>query len=197
MDTDTMTRDPQSGLYSSGLKKLLAPTGRVYQKPKDIASLWNALRNMESGAVTAPGYYGLTLEVQLRGLTTEDLEAEDNKELMVTDSEVPNFLTHDFRDDIAAEITGTNYTAGGVALTTTDITLATTILTFDAQDTLYSNITITSGNAMAGVIFFNVGTAATDNLVCLQDFVTDADATAADFTIQHHVNGIFTIDFSP
>ena len=65
-------------------------------------------------AITTAGHYGLTLEKQLIDTAGQSMEAETHKELMVTDSEVPNFTTHDFRDDIAAEITATNYSAGGV-----------------------------------------------------------------------------------
>ena len=148
-------------------------------------------------AITAAGHYGLTLEKQLIDTAGQSMEAETHKELMVTDSEVPNFTTHDFRDDIAAEITATNYSAGGVTVTGTEITLAAGLLTFDMADTVYTNITHTSAGLMAGVFFFNVGTAATDQLVLLQDFITAATATAANFTIQHAAGGVETIDYVP
>jgi len=148
-------------------------------------------------AVTAAGLYGLTLEKMMIDTLGQSIEAETHKELMVHDAEVPNFDTHDFRADILAEITGTNYSAGGVTVTGTEVTLATGTLTFDMANTVFSNITINSANAMAGVFYTNVGTGATDQLVCLQDFVTAADATAADFTIQHSGTGVFTLDYTP
>jgi len=146
-------------------------------------------------AITKAGMYGLTLEKMLIDTAAQSMEAETHKELMVTDTYTHNYTTHDFRDDITNEVTGTGYTAGGVTVTATEITLASDVLTFDAADTVYTTVTVTS--AMAGVFYFNVGTAATDQLVLLQDFVTAASSTAANFTIQHAATGLLTISFAP
>lgn len=48
-------------------------------------------------AITKSGLYGLTLEKMFIDTAAESLEAEDNKELMVTDTEAPNFTTHNSR----------------------------------------------------------------------------------------------------
>lgn len=146
-------------------------------------------------AITAAGMFGLTLEKMLIDTAAQSMEAETHKELMTIDTYTPDFTVHDFRDDVTNEVSGTGYTAGGVAVTATEITLATGTLTFDAADTVYTTVTIT--NAMAGVFYFNVGTAATDQLILLQDFVTAASSTAANFTIQHAATGLLTIDFTP
>lgn len=146
-------------------------------------------------AIIAAGLFGLTLEKMLIDTAGQSLEAETHKELMTTDTYTPDFNAHDFRNDVTNEVTGTNYTAGGVTVTSTEVTISAGTLTFDAADTVYTNVTV--ANAMAGVFYFNVGTSATDQLVVLQDFVTAASATAADFTIQHAAGGIFTIDFTP
>ena len=148
-------------------------------------------------SITAAGLYGLTLEKFLIDTAGESLEAEDHFEALVTDSYTPNFDTHDFFNDLTNEVTGTNYTSGGVAVTSTEITLSSGTLTFDAADTTYSTVTIT--DAMAGVIATSVSTpaAATNQLVVLQDFVTAASATAANFVIQHSASGIFTWDYTP
>jgi hypothetical protein len=146
-------------------------------------------------AVTASGLYGLTLEKFFIDTAGESMEAEDNKVLMVTDTEAPNFDTHDFRADIAAEVTGTGYTLGGNAITATEITLAAGLLTFDGADVSWPASTITS--AMAAVGYTNVGTAATDQLVWLSDFVTAASSSAGTFTIQWAAGGIWTIDYTP
>jgi hypothetical protein len=146
-------------------------------------------------SITAAGLYGLTIEKMLIDTAGQSLEAETHKELLVQDAYTPAFDTHDFRDDVTNEVSGTGYTAGGVTVTATEITLAAGTLTFDMADTVYTTVTIT--DAMAGIHYFNVGTAATDQLVVLQDFVTSASATAANFTIQHHANGVATIDYTP
>jgi hypothetical protein len=146
-------------------------------------------------AVVASGLYGLSLEKMMIDTLGESLEAEDNKVLMVTDTEAPNFDTHDFRADIAAEVTGTGYTSGGVAITSTEITLASGVLTFDSADPSWSSSTI--ANAMAAVGYTNVGSAATDQLIWLSDFVTAASSSSGTFTIQVAAAGWFTIDYTP
>ena len=145
--------------------------------------------------ITASGLYGLSLEKMMINTLGESLEAEDNKVLMVTDSEAPNFDTHDFRADILAEVTGTGYTAGGTALTTTEITLSAGVLTFDAADVSWASSTI--ANAMAAVLYTNVGTAATDQLILLSDFVTAASTTNGTFSVQWSASGLMSLDYTP
>lgn len=159
-----------------------------------LRSVWHQLRHNEDGVITA-GLFGLQIEKHFVGGTTESMEAEDNKELLTTDTYTPDFTLHDFRDDVTNEVVGTNYTSGGVAVTSTEITLSGGLLTYDQADTVYTNVTISS--VMAGVWYALVGTAATDQLWAVQDFTTAASATAADFTIQHAGGGVFTLDYTP
>lgn len=143
-------------------------------------------------AITQPGAYALTWEKMFIDTAAQTMEAETHKEGLVTDTHAPDFDLDDFFDDVDNEVTGTNYTTGGVAVTGTEWTIATGLMTYDATDVVYSNVTIS--NAMAGIFYFNVGSAATDQLLLLQDFVTAASATAADFTIQHAGTGVATLD---
>lgn len=145
--------------------------------------------------VTASGLYGLSLEKIFIDTLGESLEAEDQKVLLVSDSEAPNFDTHDFRADITAEVTGTNWASGGVALTGTEITLASGVLTFDATDVSVANTTLS--NAMAAVFYTNVGSAATDQLISLHDFVTAVSTSAGTFGIAWHSSGLWTLDYTP
>ena len=146
-------------------------------------------------AVTASGLYGLSLEKMMIDTLGQSMEAETHKVLMVTDTEAPNFDTHDFRADIAAEVTGTNYTPGGTTMTATEVTLASGVLTFDGADVSWASSTIS--NAMAAVGYTNVGSAATDQLIWLSDFVTAASSSSGTFTIQVAAAGWFTIDYTP
>lgn len=146
-------------------------------------------------AVTASGMYGLTLEKIFIDTAGETLEAEDNKTLLVTNSESPNFDTHDFRADIAAEVSGTGYTAGGAALTTTEITLSSGVLTFDAADSAWAASTISA--ARAAVHYFVTGNSATDMLVYLINFGADVSTSSGTLTIQYNASGIFTLDYTP
>lgn len=151
-------------------------------------------------AITASGLYGLTLEkfLNVTSLPTNGLESETAvKVLMVTDSETPDFTADDFRDDVTAnEVSGTGYTAGGNTLTSTEITLSSGVLTYDAADSSWSSSTIS--NAMAAVGYFARGGASSaDELIFLSDFVTAASTSNGTFAVQWHASGIFTVDFTP
>lgn len=146
-------------------------------------------------AITASGLYGLTLEKMLINTSAESWEAEDNKVLLVTDTYTHDYTVHDFHNDITNEVTGTNYTAGGNALTATEITLAAGLLTFDAADASWPSSTI--ANAMAAIHYFNVGTSATDQLGLLSDFVTAVSTTNGTLSVQWAAAGLYTIDFTP
>jgi hypothetical protein len=146
-------------------------------------------------AITASGVYGLSLEKMMIDTLGESLEAEDNKVMLDSDTDTPNFDTHDFRADVATEVTGTNWAAGGVALTGTEITLASGVLTFDATDVSVASTTIS--NAMASILYTNVGASATDQLIMLHDFVTAVSTSNGTFGIQWHSSGLMTLDYTP
>lgn len=151
-------------------------------------------------SITTSGLYGLTLEkfLNITSLPASGLESETAvKVLMVTDSETPDFSADNFRDDVTAnEVSGTGYSAGGVVLTTTELTVSSGILTYDAGDSSWAASTI--ANAMAAVGYFARGGADTaDELVFLSDFVAAASSSGGTFTIQWHATGIFTVDFVP
>jgi hypothetical protein len=94
----------------------------------------------------------------------------------------------------AYEITAfTNYTALGKALGTT--TLTTTAgsgktITFDSPDVTWTTATLTARGA---VVYKDTGNVATSPVVAFLDFGADVPATAGDFTIAWHVNGIATV----
>jgi hypothetical protein len=149
-------------------------------------------------AITASGLYGLTLEKMLIDTVALSLESEtDLKGLLELDTYTPDFNADDFRDSVTTdEASGTGYTAGGNALTTTEVTIAAGVLTYDAADASWASSTI--ANAMAEVGYFARGGASTaDELVFLSDFVTAASSSGGTFTIQRSASGIFTVDFTP
>lgn len=150
-------------------------------------------------AITASGMYGLTLEkfFNATSMPTSGLESETAvKGLLVTDSESPNFDTHNFRDDITAEVTGTNYTAGGTTLTSTELTIASGVLTYDSADPSWASSTI--ANAMALVAYFARGGASSaDELLFLSDFVTAVSTNNGALLVQVHANGWWTNDYTP
>ena len=144
-------------------------------------------------AITASGLFGLTLEKCFNNGAALNLEAEDNKCAMITDSATPDFTTHDFWNDLSAnEVSGAGYSTGGVAYTATEITLSGGVLTYDAADVSWAASTITSAMAAVGY-----AAAVTNELIFLSDFVTAASTTSGTFTIQWNASGIFTLDFTP
>ena len=146
-------------------------------------------------AITASGIY-LPTEEKIRIDTLgQSYEAETHKGMLVLDAYTHNYDTHDFRDDITNEASGTGYTAGGVALTATEITLASGTLTFDMADPSWASSSI--ANAMALVHYFNVGSAATDALGFLLDFVTAVTTSNGTLQVQIHTSGAYTIDLTP
>lgn len=144
-------------------------------------------------SITASGLFGLTLEKCLNNGAAINLEAETYKCAMITDTETPNFDTDATWADLSAnEVSGAGYTAGGVAYTSTEITLSGGTLKYDAADVSWASSTITS--AMAGVGY---ASGVADELIFLSDFVTAASTTAGTFTIQWNASGIFTLDYTP
>ncbi|MGB8275587.1 MAG: hypothetical protein WCF16_10010, partial [Alphaproteobacteria bacterium] len=61
-----------------------------------------------------------------------DLDTDTLKVMLTTATYSPNQATHDFKDDVTNEVSGTNYTAGGAALGTQTVTLSSGTVTFDA-----------------------------------------------------------------
>ncbi len=149
-------------------------------------------------AITASGLYGLTLEKMFIDTAAQSLEAETHKGMLVLDAYTPNFDTDAFRSVIVNEATGTGYTAGGVTLTTTEITVASPAagtLKWDHDDPQWASSTI--ANAMALVDYFNVGTAATDQLVSLSDFVTAVSTTNGLLLVSIAAGGVLNLDYTP
>jgi hypothetical protein len=148
-------------------------------------------------AITASGLYGLTLEKMLIDTAALSLESETVvKGLLELDAYTHDYNAHDFRNDVTAnEASGTGYTAGGVVLTGTEITISGGVLTYDANDSSWASSTI--ANAMAEIGYLVVGADTTDMLVWLSDFVTAASSSGGTFTIQRAAGGIFTVDFTP
>jgi len=77
------------------------------------------------------------------------------------------------------EVSGTNYTAKGAALTRVDPTTSGTTAFTDFANLTFSNATVTA----RGCLIFNES-ASGDPAVCALDFGGDKTSTAGDFTIQ-------------
>lgn len=123
-----------------------------------------------------------------------DLNSDQIKGLITTNSYTPNKDTHRYLSDVTNEITGTNYPAGGVVIGTPTIVWdsANQRFVFDANDVLLSNVTFTGGRRF--VIYDNTpSTSATKPLISWTDFGADQSPAGLDFAINWHADGIFKI----
>jgi len=149
-------------------------------------------------AITASGIYAVTFEKQMIDTLGQSFEAETHKALMTTDTYTPAFDTHDFRDDVTNEVTGTGYTLGGNTVITTDITIGSPAAgqtKLDFADPSWPASTIAS--AMCLIHYYNVGSAATDPLSLLLDFVTAVSTTNGTLLVQIAANGAAYYDLTP
>ena len=81
------------------------------------------------------------------------------------------------------EVSGTNYTAGGAALTRVDPTSSGTTAFTDFSDLTFSTATITANGALIYNTTTGSGSSTTDSIIVLA-FGGDKTSTAGDFTIQ-------------
>jgi hypothetical protein len=124
--------------------------------------------------------YNSAIDEMARG----DIEFDTDtfKAMLVTSSYTPNKDTHDFRNDVTDEVTGTGYTAGGVttACTVTKDT-ANDRVTLQFAAVSWATSTIT---ARALVIYKSRGGASSaDELVAYNDFGSDVSSTAGTFSV--------------
>ncbi len=114
--------------------------------------------------------------------------------LVSSDPSEGNLDAYDFRDDIANEVIGTGYTAGGVAATVTvgsvDTANDRTPVTITDLTNAWTGSTIT---AVGGWLYKVVGSAATDQLVAFVDFGGTVTSTVGNFSVAFttpiYVNG--------
>jgi hypothetical protein len=146
-------------------------------------------------AVTASGLFVLTFRDILDASQLAVNTGSDTiKVAMITNSSTPNFETHDHWSDLSGnEVSGTNYSAGGVALASITLANASGTLKFDAADTTWSTATISS--ARAAVVYDD--TLTNDPLICLVNFGADYASSAGTFQITWNASGIWTIDLTP
>ena len=122
-----------------------------------------------------------------------NLATDAVKMMLVGSAYTPNIDTHAKRSDVTNEVSGTGYTAGGIALVNKTVTMNTTSDkgVFDADDVTLPNATITARGA---VLYKARGCASSaDELIAYLDFGADITSTAGNFNIAFDANGIITI----
>jgi hypothetical protein len=152
-------------------------------------------------AITASGLFVATfLSVFNASQEPINLVSDSVKVALFTNSVTPNFSTN---TSYAAapytsnQVTGTGYSAGGVALATKTFTETPTgNITFDADDSSWGGATFSS--VRGALIWDDTPTSPTaDPALCLVNFGSDYSVSSGTFTIQWAATGIFTIDITP
>lgn len=122
-----------------------------------------------------------------------DYDSDSIKVMLTTSTYTPDQDVHDYKDDVTNEITGTGYTAAGVALTTKTVTYtgATNKHVLDADDVQWTTATFTMRNAV--IYDATPATDATRPLIGYQSESGDVSVTAGTFTLQWSASGIVEI----
>ena len=111
-----------------------------------------------------------------------DFDTDTFNAMLVTSSYTPNKDTHDFRDDVTNEVSGTVYTAGGVAsaVTVTKDT-ANDKVTIQLGAVSWASSTITA----RGCVYYKSrgGASSADELVCYADFGSDVSSSGGTFSV--------------
>lgn len=143
-------------------------------------------------AVTAK-WYGQSL---LKALNKEiNWSADTIKVMLCTSAYVPNQDTHIYKDvSVTSEVTGTGYTAGGVALASKTMTYdaPTNVIALDAADVTWASSTITARYA----IIYDDSPASNKPLLAYVDFGADQASNNGNFTITWDAAGIMKITVS-
>lgn len=126
-------------------------------------------------------WYGNGLLNMAKGLI--DLDTDTFKIMLTTSTYTPVKDTHDFRDDVTNEVTGTGYTSGGATLAGVSVTYdaATDQVQISWTDPTWSGSTITARTA---VIYKSRGGASSaDELLAYCTESGDIISTGGVFTV--------------
>lgn len=121
-----------------------------------------------------------------------DFDTDTIKLALCTSAFSPSAITMAAFNSVTNEVSGTNYTAGGVTLTSPTVADSSGTITFDAADYTFSQSATGFSNARYGVIYKSTGTAATSTLIAWIDFGSDKGNVDGDFTVAWNTSGIAT-----
>lgn len=149
-------------------------------------------------AVTASGLFIPTfMDVLDTTQLALDLDLETHKLALFSNGITPNFSTdtaYGVAPYNANEVSGTNWAAGGVALTGTALSESPTgSLMWDATDVSVASTTLTA--ARCALIYADA--LAGNNAIVLVNFGADYSTSNGTMAIQWASGGIFAIDLTP
>lgn len=116
------------------------------------------------------------------------------KVALVPSSDAPVQATDNYFNDVASEVSGTNYAAGGATLASKTLTMGTGVTTFDAADITWSQSGTGFTTARYAVLYKDsAGASSTDLLIAYADFGSDKGNVSGDLVLQMDATGIFTV----
>ena len=119
-----------------------------------------------------------------------DIDTDSLKLLLASADQSGNLNTHQDRADVTQEVTGTNYSAGGVAVSGVTVTASAGTVTIDATDVTFSNVTIAA--IRGSILYKSSGTDTTDLLIAWHDHGAQS-VTTADYIVQWNASGLWTM----
>lgn len=141
-------------------------------------------------AVTAKAYGQLPLHLWKKLI---DWVNDDIRCRLHTSSYTPDQDTHDFVNDLSAEIADAGYTAGGQTLTSKTLTYdaPTNTTTLDCADPTWTTVSFTVRTATFADQ--TPGTDATRPLICYQQDSANVVSTNGNFVVQINAGGLLTM----
>lgn len=147
-------------------------------------------------AVTAKMYaYGLANAYggTASGSVPIDFLSDTIKCALTTSTFVPTQATNQWFSDVTNEVSGTGYSAGGAALASKTVAVASLVATLGCANVSWTTSTIT---ARIAVIYKDTGTAGTSPLIGYIDFGADVISSAGTFQITINGSGLATVTAS-
>lgn len=184
---------PDSGIALP--QGLLIPGSR---EPEELFDrLGKRVAPIGGGAFGTSGMYLVTwIDILDATQLAIDLSLTSHKWALYTNTLSPDFSANSAYS-ATNEITGTNYTAGGRAISVgggspTVTESPTGTIMYDQTDMTWPTATFT---ARGGILYADA--LAGDNLIVAQTYGADITATAGTFTIQFASGGVLTLDITP
>ena len=130
----------------------------------------------------------------INGTEFIDFDTDAIKVALVTSTLAPDIDVHNFWDDLVAnEVSGTNYTTRGTALTSRTINEAGGVVTFDAADITWTQSGAGFSTARYSILYKDTTVNATSPLVAYLDFTSDKGNVSGDLILQMDAAGLFTL----
>ena len=137
--------------------------------------------------------YNSYMENQHNGANVIDWDTDTLKVMLVTSTYTPNAATHVNKDDVTNEVSGTNYTAGGNAVTGITVVESAGTVTVDGNNVTWLQDVAGFSNARYAILYKDTGVAATSPLVSFIDFSVDKGNVSGDISVEWNASGIFTV----